>query len=241
MKAFKILVPAIALAFTMSCQQQNTKSSQSQASGNQPLVSATKSDDKSAPNKTILSNLDLVLSPFEDMTEFALNKDKAAILKSIQKVDEASKNKLFEKSITPEGQKLLIPKIDKLKELIKQNNYSQIAIESTEIFGLNISNFADAHSIENQIKIEHLDYMGFKTLALLNQDKIDWKSVKQTVSDGKKVWLSLNSKVKNVNITDTFDYLFKGLTLGADNTDVNMSKILANMDLTLVDVLEGSF
>ncbi len=33
MKAFKILVPTVAIAFTMSCQQQNRTSSQSQGNG----------------------------------------------------------------------------------------------------------------------------------------------------------------------------------------------------------------
>ena len=240
MKVAKMLLIGAATVFTISCQDQPKKSA-----SNQPAIDTVKVDVKAdlkvAPNKAFLEDLDKVLSPFEDMTEFALQKDKNGILKSMDKVNEASKNKLFEKSITSNGQKLLAPELIKLQLLIDQHNYNQIAIEATEIFGLNINNFKNINAIETQIQIEHLDYMGFKTLALLNQDKIDWVSVKQTAADGQKVWLSLNSKVKNVNLTDTFDYLFKGLALGSENKDVKMTSILANMDLTLVDVLEGSF
>ena len=240
MKVAKILLIGAVTVFTMSCQEQPKKSA-----ANQPATDTVKLDIKAnlkvAPNKAFLEDLDKVLSPFEDMTEFALKKDKNGILKSMDKVNEASENKFFEKSITSNEQKLLAPELAKLQKLIDQNNYNEIALEATELFGLNISNFKDAASIETQLQIEHLDYIGFKTLALLNQDKIDWISVKQTAADGQKVWLSLSPKVKNVNLTDTFDYLFKGLASGADSKDVKMSGILANMDLTLVDVLEGSF
>lgn len=233
MKTIKILFICMAMIFTLSCQQKKSESTQSKLEVNKSIV-------KPEPNKIVFENLDMILSPFEDMTEFALAKNKSGILKSLTKIEDANAKGIFEKTMTAEGGKSLNPKIAKLKELISQNNFSQIALASTDIFEFNISNFADGKLIENQIRIEHLDYMGFKTLALSDQDKIDWENIKQTIDNTQKVWLILSPKVKNNNLKDTFDYLFKGLMLSADNKDIKMCRILANMDLALVDVLENS-
>ena len=83
--------------------------------------------------------------------------------------------------------------------------------------------------------------MGFKILALLNQKKIDWKNIEQTISNVEKEWIALNPSVKDGNLKDSFELLFNGLHLSAENKDVKMGRILASMDLSLVDVLENSF
>ncbi len=233
MKKTPILLIGMAMIFIFSCQQKKSDSTQSE-------LSSIDSEAKTDPNETVFGNLDVILSPFEDMTEFALEKNRNGILESMSKIEDAASKGFFEQNLTAESVKLLNPKIEILKELISKNNYSQIALVSAEIFDFNISNFADGNKIESQIKIEHLDYMGFKVSALLNQDKIDWGKVKQTVEDTKGIWLTLSPKVKDGNLKGTFDYLFEGLLLSAENKEAKICGILANMDLTLVDVLEKS-
>ncbi len=228
-----ILLIGMVTIFLTSCQQNKSDSSQS----NSEVI---KSETKTEPNKLVFDNLDIILSPFEDMTEFALERNENGIQKSLTKVEAAISKGIFEKNLTTESIKLLNPKIKKLKKLISQNDYSQIALESTEIFEFNISNFVDGNKIENQIQIEHLDYMGFKILALLNQDEIDWENIKQTIDNTQRIWLTLSPKVNDSNLKDTFNYLFEGLVLGAENKDIKICRIFANMDLTLVDVLENS-
>ncbi|MFZ2283458.1 MAG: hypothetical protein WAV86_06250 [Lutibacter sp.] len=233
MKKASILLLGTAMVFTISCQQKKLAPSQS----NSEVI---KTEVKAAPNKIIFDNLDIILSPFEDMTEFALNKNEKGILESLNKIENANKNSIFEKNLSVGSINLLNSKIAQLQALIKQKNYNQIALASTEIFEFNISNFADGKKIEKQIQIEHLDYMGFKILALLNQDKIDWAAIEQTIDNAQKNWLALNPKVSDGNLKDTFNYLFKGLLLGAEKRDVKMCGILANMNLSLVDVMEKS-
>jgi hypothetical protein len=231
MKKITILIIGMGMIFMLSCQQKKSDSTQLKTTD-------IKSNIKVQPNKTVFDNLDRILSPFEDMTEFALDKNKSGVLKSMVKVDEAKTKGIFEKNITSEGNKLFNAKVEKLRELINQNDYSQISITSTEIFEFNINNFTNRNLIENQISIEHLDYMGFKILALLNQDKIDWKNIKQTINNTQKIWLTLSQKVNDSNLKDTFNYLFKGLVFSTENKDIRICRVLANMDLTLVDVLE---
>lgn len=234
MKKASILLLGMAMVFTIaSCKQKKLEPTQ-------PKSEVIKTDVKAAPNKIIFDNLDVILSPFEDMTEFALNKNEKGILESLNKIENANKNSIFEKNLSIESVKLLNSKIAQLQELIKQKNYNQIALASTEIFEFNVNNFTDGKKIEKQIQIEHLDYMGFKILALLNQDKIDWAVIEQTISNAQKNWLALNPNINDGNLKDTFNYLFKGLLLGAEKKDIKMCGILSNMTLSLVDVLENS-
>ena len=234
MKHLIILKLGIGIIFLQACQLAEPKTIKSN-------VEVVKIEVKEDPNKIVFQNLDQILSPFEDMTEFALDKNDGGVSESLTKVEDAIAGNIFTKNLTPESIKLLTSKIEKLKEYIKQKNNGQIALAASEIFEYNISNFIDTKKIENQIQIEHLDYMGFKILALLNQAKIDWKNIEQTIASVQKEWLILSPNVKDSNLKDSFEYLFEGLHLSAENKDIKMGKILAEMDLSLVDVLENSF
>ncbi|MEO8759610.1 MAG: hypothetical protein ABI388_01440 [Bacteroidia bacterium] len=229
-----LMLGSVAVLFSQACQPKESKSTQ-------PNSEIAKEIVKEDPNKVVFENLDQILSPFEDMTEFALDKNDEGVIKSLEKVEAATKDGLFEKNLTQGSVKSLIPQIEKLKEFIKQKNHEQIALASADIFEFNTSNFIDTKKIENQIRIEHLDYMGFKTLALLNQRKIDWQKIQQTVSDVQKEWLVLSSNVKDNNLKDSFNYLFEGLLNSTTKKDIKTAQILASMDLSLVDVLETNF
>jgi hypothetical protein len=241
MKAIKFLLIGGAVVLTASCQQTNKKSNEEKAASittAETMKVDTKVDVKTEPNKAALGKLDEVLSPFEDMTEFALEKNKSSVLAAMNNIEKANGN--FEKNLTPDGFRLLKGKIEQLKGFVAQNDFNKVALASSELFKLNIDNFSDAKSVEGQIQIEHLDHMGYKVLALLHQDKVDWKEIKSTINDTEKTWKALSPKVKDGNLKDTFNYLFKGLNTSADTNDAKFCDIMGNMDLTLVDVLEKS-
>ena len=234
MKTITILIVGIILLYSQACHQEKQKD-------NAANEKVEKTEAKIDTNKVVFQNLDQILSPFEDMVEFALEKNEEGISNSFTKVEEAIKEEVFSKNLNPENMKLLTPKIEQLKGFVKLKNYEQIALAATDIFEFNISNFVDTKKIENQIRIEHLDYMGFKILALLNQEKIDWQNIEQTISSVQKEWSVLSPNVKDNNLKDSFEYLFNGLHLSAKNKDQKMAEILSSMDLSLVDVLENSF
>lgn len=231
MKAIKILMLVLMTIFTVSCKQKKEPTQTTEIKKAETVVNT---------NKVYFEKLDQILSPFEDMTEFALNKNDDGIDKSLAKVENAQKELTFEKNLGIENLKVLNPKIETLKTLIKEKQYSQIALTATELFEFNITHFVDASKIETQIKIEHLDYMGFKVLALLSEGKTDWNTIKTTITNSKVQWNALSEKVKDNNLKDTFNFLFEGLNESVKNKDQKMTKILAAMDLSLVDVLENS-
>lgn len=228
------LMLGFVLVMSQSCQQKKAKD-------NQIKVETVKNEVKADPNKLVFDHLDQILSPFEDMTEFALNKNEEGVLKSLAKIETATKESVFANNLDSESFIGLNPKIEMLKIVIKEKNYTQIALISTEIFKYNVTNFVDAKKIENQVRIEHLDYMGFKVLALLSQDNIDWSTIDRTILNAQQEWQVLEINVTDNNLKDSFNFLFEGLYLSVKNRDVKMGEILAAMDLSLVDVLENSF
>lgn len=233
MKKTVILIIGIAMISLISCQGEKIDSKQSE-------TETIKSEIKIEPNKKVFDNLDAILSPFEDMTEYALNKNEKGIKKTLKEILSAKEKIFFEQNLSTESMQILKSKIEDLQKLVIDKNYNSIALLSTEIFDFNTKNFLDANKIENQIKIEHLDYLGFKILALLNQDKVDWEELELTISNGQQKWSLLSKNVSNINLKDSFDYLFDGLLLSAKNKDSKMLTILASMDLSLVDVLENN-
>jgi len=190
--------------------------------------------------ESVLTKLDKVLSPFEDMTEFALNKNEKGVKKSLDKVLKYQKESVFKEHLKPESMDLEYEKINTLQTLFEARNYQQIALASTDLFEYNISNLTDADKIPNQIKIEHLDYLGFELLALLDQDKVDWVKMEDVTVNAESVWKELNPNISDNNLVDAFNFLFEGLHLSIQNNDKKMTNILASMDLSLVDVLENS-
>lgn len=144
MKKTAILMLGFVLVVSQSCQQKKAKD-------NQINVETVNNEVKTDPNKMVFGHLDQILSPFEDMTESALNKNEEGILKSLAKIETAIKESVFENNLDSESFIGLNPKIEVLKTVIKEKNYSQIALISTEIFKYNVTNFADAKKIENQV------------------------------------------------------------------------------------------
>ncbi len=233
MKRIKLLILAAITLFSQACQPKKSETKET-------FVDVMKVETNENTNQVVFENLDRILSPFEDMTEEALNKNDEGIKESLEKVEVALSEGIFKKNIAPEGMNSFKQQIERLKEFIKAKKYDQVALASADIFEYNTSNFMDTKLIENQIRIEHLDYMGFKILALSKQEKINWVKIQETIDGVKKEWLELSPEIKDHNLKDSFEYLFEGLYTSAKNKDVKMSEILASMDLSLVDVLENS-
>ncbi|HHH53809.1 MAG TPA: hypothetical protein ENK91_09140 [Bacteroidetes bacterium] len=237
MKKTAVLLAALTLilVFCHACTQQK-------ANKETVMQNTTPKKDvvKTSPTDSIFKNLDQTLSPFEDLTEFALSKNDKGIEKSLGKIENALKNNTFKQNLKPESIAELTKKIATLKKYSTTKDYTKTALTSAEIFNHNVSNFKDAGKIANQIKIEHLDYLGFKILALIAQKNINWNEIAQSTTAVETIWKELATNVKDPNLKASFDLIFKGLHLSAKEKNKKMLDIFANINLDLVDVLENT-
>jgi hypothetical protein len=189
----------------------------------------------------VYQKLDRVLSPFEDMTEYALDNNRIGLARALNRVDKTQKELIFKQALSVKNYSAFEQKIKNLQQSIADNNYKKTSLISAELFKFNIDHFIYANQLKRQLIIEHLDYIGYQILALLIQDKTNWEAVSKAIDMGQVNWTSLRPEVKDSNLKDTFDQLFSGLQLSAKQKNKEMANIFASMDLSLVDVLEVSF
>lgn len=192
-------------------------------------------------HKTTLKLLDAVLSPFEDMTEYALHENDKGMLDSLQEIEYKKRKLVFKDTLSMDGYTTLIKQIDQLRQYVNSKDYKKAALASTEIFHNNILYFKYAQLAKEQIIIEDMDYMGYKTLALVKQGKVDYTQIEALNVETMHRWNKLRVRVKDENMADSFDLVFKGIQKGCDQKNIDMLTIFASLDLTLVDVLEKQF
>lgn len=196
---------------------------------------------KSMNQKETLAVLDKVLSPFEDMTEYALDENLEGMKKGYKNIENIQDNSLFKQTISSSKLKQLSADIETLENYIDNEQYSNVALLSSQMFNDCITSFKYSVKIKEQLLIEHLDYMGFRILALLSGKNPDFTQIFQVISNAKNDWSAIKDKIQDENKANAFILLFQGLEHSIQTKDVKMLSILAQMDLALVDIVEVVF
>lgn len=194
------------------------------------LVMKEKIEEKREDKLNALKLLDEILSPFEDMTEYALKSDDTGMNETLKNIHD-NQNRYPN----------LKNEVKQLELSVIEHNYKATALLSTKLFKKNIDNFVYANYVKEQIHIENLDYMGFEIISLINQKKIDYIAIEKLIIANKQHWLAIRDKISDENSIDLFNLLFEGLELSVKNKDTKMLKMLAHMDLSIVDIIEKYF
>jgi hypothetical protein len=114
------------------------------------------------------------------------------------------------------------------------------ADHSVEVFRLLIESL-DASALEVPMEVSLLDYAGFKIHVLTAGDSPDWPAIERTTSEAVKWWSSLKGKVKNKKLADAVNSTIRGLQEASSSKNLAMINFAAQIDLDLVDLLEGDF
>lgn len=236
----KQLLPAAMVGLFLGIQSPVGLASETQDGGSEAYVEQI-TIEKNMSKKAALSVLDEILSPFEDMAEYALDKDLSGMKKGYKKIENIQDNGLLKQTMPLPTLAILNEKIERLETLINQSDFSQVALMSSQMFGESIVNFKYSKKITNQLHIEHLDKMGFLLLSMLEANKTDSKMMLEIVEQAEKHWLVIRGQLKDENKVESFNYLFQGLKHSIKHNDLKMVKILAFMDLALVDIIEKDF
>ena len=197
-----------------------------------------------APNmnkKETFELFDKAVLPFEDMIEYALDKELDSMKKGYKNIENIEDNSLLKQTIPADRLKQLTEDIEILETLIDNEQYSKVALLSSEIFDTITTNFKYGSKIKEQLHIEHIDYMGFRILALLSTENPDFAQISHAVSNAKKSWNAIKDKIKDEDKVKAFDLLFQGLEYSLEVKDKKMLNILAKMDLELVSIVEVVF
>lgn len=190
---------------------------------------------KSVNNNAILFD---AMSPYEDLTEYALEQDKGAIESALH-----SLNDLFSELknvLPPKTLQLLEDAAHKMVISNTNNDFAEIALVAVDSYKF-ISDQLDASELETPKEVVILDYVGFKIHALLKQQNISWELIAITVKEGVTQWELIKTKVSDKALYDAMDTAIDGLKIASQSQNIPMLKFAAQVDLDLVDLLEGFF
>ena len=178
------------------------------------------------------------MSPYEDLTEYALDQNMSKVANSISSLDGliAKLNAvLSNKSIH-----VLEINVTKMQTAEKKSDYSEIALLAVDSYKI-LADELDQTTLKVPKQVVILDYVGFRIHALLRQDEIDWHLISETVDEGKSQWEQVKRKVTNKGLYDSLNTTITGLEIASTSKNIDMLKFAAQVDLDLVDLLEGFF
>ena len=178
------------------------------------------------------------MSPYEDLTEYALDQNMSKVANSISSLDgliAKLKAVLSNKSIH-----VLEINVTKMQAAEKKAAYSEIALLAVDSYKI-LADELDQTTLKVPKQVVILDYVGFRIHALLRQNEIDWHLISETVDEGKSQWEQVKRKVTNKGLYDSLNTTITGLEIASTSKNIDMLKFAAQVDLDLVDLLEGFF
>jgi len=187
-----------------------------------------------AQNEQILS----AMSPYEDLTEFALAAEASEMNKTIGSLNAATQKLRGELPAQVLSQLQL--NTQKLATAAKNKDYPAVALVAVDAYKLLAENL-NVSKLEVPLEVTLLDYVGFKTQALLMQRPIDWPALQQVALEARGDWEKISPSVKNHGLNDAVQTAITGLQQAVTVKNPQMLHFAAQVDLDLVDLLEGFF
>lgn len=199
------------------------------------LAQGTSAAAPATPNSILLH----CTSPYEDLVAPGLaNKDKviAELLATADKEAETVK-KVLPANAAHQFQSLL----QKMHVDADAKDGRTVALDGMVIYRLMVDHLqADTLRIPKEVDL--LDYAGYQLQILASTDRPDWEAIRQVAADATTWWTAIaKPKITNKAVRATVTSAIRGINQAVQEQNLGMLKFGAQMDLDLVDVLEGLF
>jgi hypothetical protein len=184
-------------------------------------------------NEVLLS----AMSPFEDLIGFALAESDADISHALGAADQhatAVKTALAASAATA-----FATLMEGLHRAAADKDHHHVARSAVDVFRLLIDHL-EAKDLKVPREVNLLDYAGFKLRVLAATPSPDWQDIRRTVGEAAGWWSAINAQVSEKGLRDAFGSVMHGLDDAATLENLPMLRFAAQIDLDLVDLLEGA-
>lgn len=188
----------------------------------------------SAENQTILA----ASSPFEDLAEYALAGDSDGMTKALKRYEDLSAD--VEKILQQPARDDLSRMVASIKQAKASGDNETVAMDAVTAYRVLIDSL-DTSALVVPKQVAQLDYAGFRLQVLLSMDSPDWSAIRATSDEAGAWWGEIDERVRDNPLRDTVAAAVKGMADAARLENAPMAKFAAQMDLDLVDLLEGYF
>lgn len=180
----------------------------------------------------------LAASPFEDMTEFALDGNVAGI-------DRASKtysgqSARVDAALSPGQRGRLHARIAAIATARGVADNAGIAMNAVEAYGILVEALQPAR-MEVPVEVARLDYAGFKLKVLMHGTSKDWPAARAVSRMASADWSAIKARVADRGLQDAMDVATHGMHQATASSNAGMASLAADVDLALVDLLETHF
>lgn len=183
-------------------------------------------------NATILS----AASAFEDLIESALNGQKAMMHKALAAYNEQGAR--ISEVLSPRKRRDIALLVVAIRKAEEQKDNLNVALSSVEAYRALIESL-DASGLRVPVQVSLLDYAGFKLKVLLRAKTPDWPALGKIADEAHRHWKAIASRVSDKALRDTVDTMITGMSGATRAKNAEMAAFVAQIDLALVDLLEG--
>lgn len=190
--------------------------------------------DKSRSNEVLLS----AASPFEDLTENALAGNKKGMQLALKAYEEQAAK--VSKVLSPKARHDMELLVTTIKKAEQRADNESVALNSVEAYRTLIESL-DTSRLTVPVEVSLLDYAGFKLKVLLQAKLPNWSHLRKTAEEALRHWTAIESRVSDKGLRDAVNTMITGLNKAITTKNADMAVFAAQMDLSLVDLLEGYF
>ena len=162
------------------------------------------------------------MSPFEDMIGFALAESDADIAQALVAADQHAT--AVKTALSASAASEFATLMEGLHRAAADKDHHHVARSAVAVFRLLIDHL-EAKGLKVPKEVSLLDYVGFKLRVLAATQRPDWQDI--------------NAQVSAKGLRDAFGSVTRGLDDAAKLENLPMLRFAAQIDLDLVDLLEG--
>lgn len=185
-------------------------------------------------NETLLE----VASPFEDLTEFAEAGNTSGIAEAFASIMQRvpSAQAILEPAPSEHLDSLVIA----IDEARSAGENMAVALLAVEAYRTLISSL-DESALVVPKAVSLLDYAGFKLHVLAGVASPDWVLIQEVVQEADGFWKSIETRIDEKGLRDAMNTTMSGMHDAYSARNARMMAFAAQVDLDLVDLLEGYF
>jgi len=177
-------------------------------------------------------------SPFEDITEYALDANVNGMTKSL--IECETETHKIKDLLSANDYREINQLLSGMKGDFTKKQYSNLALNAVNGYKILVEAL-NPKGLKVPKQVSLLDYTGFRGIALLGTKNVDWTALKSNAKEANKLWKQIEHKVKYNGLKDAVNTTINGMHKAAAEKNVLASQLSAEMDLALVDLLENYF
>ena len=198
------------------------------------VAAAARHDGVSGSNQVLLA----AASPFEDLTESALANDARGMRQALKAYGDQAEG--VNKALSPPARQAMAALLVRIRRAESKGDNQSVALNAVEAYRVLVESL-NPNGLVVPIQVAKLDYVGFKLKVLLAASPPDWPAIQKTGAEAAGHWHALEPRVGDKGLRDAVKTMLTGLRQATVTNNAEMAVFAAQMDLGLVDLLEGYF